>query len=996
MRAIKRLRYALLAGLLLFCAAVGVQAKKNERVGVAIDPFVQSFRDANSLCWGRFELVGFRPGSMGLGPAERGFEVSYSFFLEFSKSTTAKLYIYPKDLAQTLKTGKSCNANEELRKKAILAGDVSSAVILGTLTEKNGDVSGINIPKLTTRNGKQVSGFSVIMSHLIPASRVILGGTIEQSGSEIQIKNRDDDIEIIGNDLKGSVRIRSPAAKLVAPIGFESDQVAKQNLEFMLLPGQAAEVAISLFDSEATIKNGKFGSKRWTVDSGVQKSAWNLGDLRVHFSKIDADGVNLLFAEGRIRSDLTGLTLGSFQGSYMSSPQVETGPVESVTVKSAGAQGKSQNGIELKVESIAGLEAKSADLHIRGATIKLDGTGLISVISANTTNVSASFNLESASAGFDGDQTKFASMRNVIWSAERSPTTQTLSLNGLVDKLTVGKMILGLPGAKLNAKSRPDGDIDIQIVQTGNGGDFQMNTTNKTNFVARTNAVSMIGKLATQSGTFQFLPNGISLKIAGLIAQAGRIFGGIPQFAPPETTVINNTPVELSKAGSDGHLDFQSDTLQIDQPMFASSSPMQALAWSKNLTANGPAPLAAFLGTGDIIPIGGTLELNGFHLTWPQGIESVTFDFSGLSVETKGLSVGKIKITPKLDIAKKAAIADIEIDAVGIELGRIKHKANPKFSGKLIKPFTFETVGGTVSVGRDPLQLSGLAVSNASLHMKDIVYSSPDGIDVSSATAFIKLDSVSNDSANGVIQLRMAVINTSGATSGRATMDSFTLRFSGSKEKAAATGNLRVDNLDVVANSGAMIHEGCSIPVRISAQAGGADGTLAVGEGKLKFLVSLNDAQVQVFQEGALIGQCEWDQKVGELYSPSYYWCDGLFSNCGWRSNKIADISVRWQATVIGFQTSGQLTQIKLEPDSGKGAKLCEGHLSQLNLPIFEVFVITPTIPGGNIVAEGIRGYIAGVQAGWQTVAFFGITTLASFTSLTKVGNSFYLFGVCE
>jgi hypothetical protein len=112
-----------------------------------------------------------------------------------------------------------------------------------------------------------------------------------------------------------------------------------------------------------------------------------------------------------------------------------------------------------------------------------------------------------------------------------------------------------------------------------------------------------------------------------------------------------------------------------------------------------------------------------------------------------------------------------------------------------------------------------------------------------------------------------------------------------------------------------------------------------------------------------------------------------------------ADIKVRWELDVWGVKASGLLTQLKIKPSSGgKGAKICEGHLTQLNPAIFLPTppVAFPTIPGGNVLAEAARTAIAASAATTEGPLVLDISSLASLVSLTHLGDGYYLFKGCD
>src|SRR3984957_2325338 len=106
-------------------------AESRRAVEISVDAFVNTVRNSTALCLGQFEIVDFPRGRMTVGVSRLGKENTRRFSLQFSKSTTARIYIYPKDVTRTTNMSGPCNVNEEARSKAVLAGRVSDAVILG-------------------------------------------------------------------------------------------------------------------------------------------------------------------------------------------------------------------------------------------------------------------------------------------------------------------------------------------------------------------------------------------------------------------------------------------------------------------------------------------------------------------------------------------------------------------------------------------------------------------------------------------------------------------------------------------------------------------------------------------------------------------------------------------------------------------------------------------------------------------------------------------------
>jgi hypothetical protein len=976
-------------------------------VGVSVDPFVNIVRNSTALCLGQFEILGFPRGRMTVGSSRLGKANTRRFSLQFSDSATARIYIYPKDAPREIKLSGPCNVSEEARSKAILAGRVSEAVILGWMQGSESGLTAISIPVLVRRAGKLADGLSLVVSELAPAARSVIGGTIELGKGSVAVENRDQDLDVTELTLKGFLRLKSSEGHLKVSVGFEGDPQRRQTLPFELTGGAKADVKLDGTTGLTTLQNGSFQAQDFSpTNAGGPSADFKLGRLLLAYNDVKAKQISLTANEGSLRFSVMDAAFGAVRGTHETQPQLDVTDIKAATVSSIRGTGEpTDSGVELKAQAAKNIELTSGSIQLSTGSLSLDGPGKIEVKVADEKAVDGSINYDSASAKKLGGVAETAVLEQFVITGLSNNTAYSGSVSGRPTKLRLGRALMTPDGGEIGGRFGPDGELALHI-KSDRTGAFAITGGDDSDpeFEAALAGAALQGRFSPAMGTLNFPSNGVNLKLQGLTASAARMLGGIPFFGTELMQLQNASPILLNQNSTIGSMDFSSKLFSVKNPTVWTAAKDYTLPLGGDLSTVGSTALKAVLGTGDIFPVSGILALDNINITLPDGINSVTFRISGMDLEAKYFKIERFEIRPSLDVASLSAKIDLLAKKVELGVVRVAHTENPMFQGTATDPVTVESLSGGVKLGRDPLQFTGLTLQNGSVKLKDASYATPDQLQFQTSAAVLTLGTLTETQAKGNVKLINAHVHTEGADSSDASVKELNLQFSGTKSDPIASGTIRLDTINFVSQSGIRV-DNCGnnyLPIRISVQAGGLEGPISVSGGKTSFLFASNDAQVQLFRDVSPLWQCEWDQKIGEL-SISYpccdNWCGGFIKypcDCHICTHKISDINVRWQMTVGGFQSSGLVTQIKLKPDPSKGIKPCEGHMTQLNPPLIGTFALHPTIPGGNIVSDTVRTAITASVAPAETVLANSAGLFGSVVSLTHVGDRFYLFGGCD
>jgi hypothetical protein len=458
-----------------------------------------------------------------------------------------------------------------------------------------------------------------------------------------------------------------------------------------------------------------------------------------------------------------------------------------------------------------------------------------------------------------------------------------------------------------------------------------------------------------------------------------------------------------------GFLEFTSQSFSIKDPEILDITKKYALPLTGILLGSQPVPLRIDLATGDLFPISGTLRTpGGIDRTLPNGITSVTVNISGIDIALQFLKIDHFELTASVTAPEITASATLTAEGIQIGATSVSSKENPVFSGSVSDPFKVKSVSGTWKLAPSPMEFVGFEMDEADIQMSSLNYSTPHEINLTASTGSLNVAKFTDKIAYGKLQLSQVAIHIEGAeNNGSASAKSISLDFSKEKANPVASGQIAFDTVAFGVDTGMQI-DSCKSnhpPIRVSGQTGAVQGPISIANGKTDFLLSVNDIHFQLFRSPSLAPwrDCEWDQSVtGVSFDyPCLDWCGGFIKYpCNLHMCRAqVDVKVRWQLAVWGVQASGMLTQLKIKPDAGgKGAKMCEGHLTQLDPPFFTPSppVAYPTIPGGNVLSEAARAGITALAASWEGPAVGSLSVLTSLASLTHLGDRIYLFKGCD
>jgi len=1001
------IRVAAISVVLPFLMQLGVAqstAESRRAVEISVDAFVNTVRNSTALCLGQFEIVDFPRGRMTVGVSRLGKANTRRFSLQFSKSTTARIYIYPKDVTRTTNMSGPCNVNEEARSKAVLAGRVSDAVILGWMQGSESGITGFSIPALVRKSGIQTDGLSLVASEVTPDKRSVLGGTIEIGKTSIAIDNKYQDLDVTESSLQGVLRLRSGEAHLTVPVGFTGG-AGKETVPFDLITGSNADLKLDLTSAATILENGKFRAPKFSLKNPGSASAdFVLGRLKLVYNELSANEIFLTATEEALQSSLENVTFAALRGIQNAQPQVDVTDIKSTSASSVEMNGQpSALGIELRPKSVKDLKLISDKIQINTRSLALDGSGTVDVASADERTVTGKINYDSVSAKKLGGVAETALLEHLIIKGLSSTSAYSGTVAGSLKKLLLGRALLTPAAAELGGQFTADGNLALNIKDVRMGGFALTGIDGDSHeYEAVLAGVDLRGSFSPASGILTFPSRTLNIKLRELKAPAAKIIGGTPYFSPELMQLQNASSVTLDQDATNGSLDFSSKSFSIKDPTVWTKTKNATLPLGGDLSTSGSTALKAFLGSGQILPVTGLLALDNINITLPDGITSVTFRISGLDVEVQYLKIRRFEIRLSLDPANLTVEADLTATTVELGVGNVAHSQNPVFQGTATAPVTADSLSGGFKLGPDPLQFTDLSILNGSVKLKEATYSTPDPIQFRAGTAALMLGRLTETDAQGSLKITDAHVHVEGADTSDASVGELTLTFAGSKSDPIANGNVRLDTINFVSQSGIKL-DNCGdnhLPIRLSLQAGGLAGPMSISSGKTSFRFASNDAQVQLFRPLTPLWQCEWDAKVGEIAIPypCCEWCGGFLKYpCNCRvCQTIIEIKVRWQLTVGGFQSSGLVTQIKLKADPNNGIKPCEGHMTQLNPPLVGTFALHPTIPGGNIVSDGVRDLVTAAIAPGQTAFANAAGSFGSLVSLTHIGDSFYMFGSCD
>jgi hypothetical protein len=983
---------------------------QNTTVEIREDVFVNQIRNSKGFCIGHFELVGFPRGQWTLGNAVSGDSgTTYDFTLQFSDSQTAVLYTYAQGAALRKRIGEQSNSDEGVRKQAIITAKVREAVIRGSLTMKDNVITAIRIPQLVRQGQSLRKGLSIVATQVTPSVRNVFGGTIEFGNSQIEIANRDDDIELTASELNGSLRLKSTDAHLAVQVGLKNDP-RRQPLQFAVTSANPAEIRVALGNGVTTIENGVFRAGELSLTSDTpEPSTLRVGRIQLKYGGISAERITLTARESILTSSLEQLAFSALEGSYKGKMNVTVLRTDAATASKVGGDAEgSSAGITVDPKSLGDARLSSADIRIDTGAISLRGAGKIAVQSADESTIDGSVVYTSVSLGGLGGVSEAAVLENLKIAGHSTPTEYAGTTAGSLRTLRLGRAVMQSRSGTLSGDFGTGRDVSLRMAFDAPGS-FAMTGVSgvDANFAATLRSALLQGSLSPNNDAVSFPADSIHLVIDSLHAGAGKLLGGVPIFSQEALKLKNIDSISLNQTATLGSLDFTANKFSVANPQVWTAAKDAELPLGGDLAAAGPTLLKALLGGGDVVPISGVLARDNIVLTPPQGITSVTFRISGVDVEVKSLAIRRIEIQPTFDISDFSVNAQVTATGIQITAGRISQDQNPTFIGTASEPVSAEKISGTIKLTSFPLQFTSLGIQNARITLSDVSYATPDKVQIHAAKTVLNLATLTDTDATGNLSLTDGRVHVAESATD-ATVGQMTLQFNGPKANPVANGNVRFNDISLSSDTRMEAVQQCTdkgdkMPVRISAQAGGLDGPISIKDGKSTFRLASNDAQFQVFKDAAL-WQCEWDQKVGEL-SVSYPCCENLCGgdikypcDCHICTHKIADINVRWQLTVSMFQMSGQVTQIKFKSDPGKGIKPCEGHITQLNPfpPGDPLFALNPTPPGGNIGADIVRAAIAAATAPFTTSIGNSLGNLASVASFTKIGNSFYTFGDCD
>jgi hypothetical protein len=550
----------------------------------------------------------------------------------------------------------------------------------------------------------------------------------------------------------------------------------------------------------------------------------------------------------------------------------------------------------------------------------------------------------------------------------------------------------------LSVKTTEPGTLAL-LSEDGSGTGFEAKLTN----------AILAAQFSPNAGTLVVAPLQFHVDASELKSQSGRIVGGVPRFSQEIVQMQNPSGITLNENSASGSLDFFSQAFSIDDPEILDNSRQKALPLSGSLVSDEPLPLRTDLANGNVFPISGTLTASTpVNLTLPNGITSVTVNISGIDIELQSLKIGELKLTASVKAPQISASATLVAKRIEIGARSISSKDNPVFSGSVTAPVRVDSLSGIWNLAPAPVEFVGFEMDDANLTMASLKYSTPDGIDFAASTGSLAIAKFTDKIAAGKIDLSQVAVHIEGTNNnGSASAKSISLDFNGTKANPAANGQIAFDTLAFGVDTGMQVSDNCKgslLPVRVSGQTGAVQGPISISNGKTNFLLSVNDMQFQLFRPSTIQpwNACQWDQTmVGVSFDlPCADWCGGFIKYpCNFHMcRQEITIQVRWEVAVWGIQASGMMTQLKIKPDPGKGAKLCEGHLTQLNPPLFipSPPIVYPTIPGGNAVSDAVRAYITTVAAGTEGSINQALGQLGSLMSLTHIGDRIYLFGGCD
>jgi hypothetical protein len=986
-------------------------------VPVAIDPYLNAIRKMPSLCVGHFELVDFGPNQMrALHTKPGGRGTTYDFLLQFRNSASAHIYIYPSNVDLDYGATGQCNSDEKLRDKAIISARVESAVIRGEFRVKNGDIVALNIaPLQRDKAGNVLQGLSLDLSNVVPNSYSIYGGKISLGTMTVRMENVDEPIvekEGSPNLEPTSARLRTQEASLAVMGGISGDQFRRQDLTFSVMPDSFIQFKIPLGKTEdVSLMNGRMLAGPFeSAKDPTHLGEFNIGQAKIGYAAFNARSTLLTATEGKLQFALRKVLLDAATAQYSSTPTVRATNISSLSADSIqGMALPGPSGIDFTPDSLLRVKGKAEALQLSSGPMIVQGPANLDVARLDANGVEGTISLLSANASGLGGKSQLAAFNNLDLSGKSGGGNYQGTVSGILSMFNVGHAAVTAK-AVLDGAFNKLGDLPFTVKSTEPGGlAFLVQDETGTGFEAKLPNAVLKAELSPAARTLTVAPAGLHLDASELKATAGRIIGGTPGFSQNTLEMTNPSTLTLSEKATSGFLEFTSQSFSIKDPELLDASKKYELPLTGTLLAEKPIPIRADLGTGNVFPISGTLKTSsGINLTLPNGITSVTINISGIDLELQFLKIDHFELTasvPGPDITAYASIS-----AKGIEIGAksVSSKENPVFSGLVSTPVKVESVSGTWKLAPFPIEFAAFEMDRADIQMASLKYSTPDGIDLAASTGSLSITKFTDKVAVGKMQLSQVAVHIDGAdNNGNASAKAISLDFSGTKADPVASGQIAFDTVAFGVETGMQI-DSCKsnrLPIRVSGQTGAVQGPISIAKGKTDFLLSANDLHFQLFRDASLAPwrDCEWDQTVaGVVFDyPCLDWCGGFIKYpCNLHMCRATlDIKVRWQLAVWGVQASGMLTQLKIKPDSGgKGAKMCEGHLTQLDPPLFTPTgpIAYPTIPGGNVLSEAARAGITALAASWEGPAVQSLGLLTSLVSLTHLGDRIYLFKGCD
>jgi hypothetical protein len=981
---------------------------------IHLSEFADTIRNAGSICFGRFELVDFPAGSMSLGTSTvtGSGGTAQRFRVRFTDAAKARVYIYPADVARETTIASPCNFSEAARSKAILAGRVRSVSIRGVLRIEGGQkIAAVSLPPLRRGNdGTLLDGLHLELSDGVTAERPLLGGTVRQSG-HIVVENSGNAVEVFsdGAEMKGKIAVRSKRGRMEIPIALQAVTPRWQPVHLDLIPGSTAEVSVDSATGKATLVDGRFSAASFSdaIPEG-DPSEIAFGKAHVRYATLYAKSIEFMAASSRLTAKIDDVALAGVSGSYDDGPRTTIAAAPAATVKRIAADGSgSDTGVQLAPLAIEGLRLESPNIAM-GTVLSVEGPGRLSVTTADRNGAAGRVEFDNATVKDTSSAVPVSAVRQLRIEGMTSEAKYAGTVVGIPNDVRLGTTTLASDEIRLDGEFVDGGKLRFAMNVARPGALKIAMPDGADAYTASVSGGSMAGNYSPTAGAVEFSPRAINVTIHDVVAVAGRVLGGKPIFAAAAASFANPETVSLRSQGVTGTLAFPSPAFSVSDPQLWSAARDVALALGGDLKGQGGTVVRTILGTGALVPDGGTLVRENIVVAPPDGITSVTLNLGGTDVEMKKLQIGRLELRPSFDAVHMTGSADIAVSTVKLATGAISRASWPIFRGTSTAPLSIERLSGRVEVGARPLELKRLEIVNGAFALKDVAFATPDGIQMEGNTADIRLARLNDGEAAGDFSLTGGRVHATGSSTTTATVQRLSLQFGGTKDAPLANGQLDIGGADVVADTSLVLHDECKnnpMPVRISAQTGAVSGPISIANDRTDFNLAVNDAHVQFFRPFDISNpyRCSWNhvlQPETSINHPCWDTChwNGIPYPCNQHTCSsviIPEIGVRYELVVNNIDASGTVTQLKIRPDSGKGIKFCAGHLTQLNPPVL-TYSFSPTFTGDGAIAQALRDIVAAVVGSVQSgLTNFGLGPFLSGLSLLKIGDTFYMYQPC-